>query len=353
MDLNRIGQKGRGCLVLGAGATRGATFVERSTLPLPPLDADFFTQIQRMTNPANRAIAGRLLRFVVGEFGVGFRLTMEQFFTQVETLPQVFEQLRIVRGPSYRQPERALKVFRQTLAAVFQESLLTEVNGERIHHRCGSHNRLAGSLDGLDTVISFNYDCVVEESLRVNCPAWNPRHSYGIKFKNADYSYWDYQAKGNRRDRRNFVRLLKMHGSMNWYRDGDGISLSPQAYLPGAEHAIVPPQWQKDVIGQKSLFRPIWREARAALESAKYLVIAGYSAPMTDLLAQTLFRCRNRPSGRTIGFNHLKMLAIANPDSAVRRHLLGLLKNSLDDRTQVLMFDSLTQCASHLVSLKG
>jgi hypothetical protein len=351
MDLNHIGQKGRGCLVLGAGATRGATFVEKSTqLPLPPLDADFFTQIQRMTEPANREIARRLVRFVVGEFGVGFQLTMEQFFTQVETLPQIFEQLRIARGRSYRQPERALTLFRKTLAGVFQESLMTEVNGESTFHKCGSHNRLAGALDGSDSILSFNYDCVIEESLRINCPAWNPMHSYGIRFKQADYSYWNYQAARNKRFRRNFVRLLKMHGSMNWRRDGKEISLSSRPYRTADDHAIVPPQWQKDVIGRHSPFRPIWQQARSALESAELLIVAGYSAPMTDLLAQTLLRCRNRPAGKAVGANHLRLLAIANPDRVARRHLLYLLKNSLDDRTQVLTFETLTQCANHLIS---
>jgi hypothetical protein len=351
MDLNHIGQRGHGCLVLGAGATRGATFVERAPrLPLPPLDADFFTQIQRMTQPANRALASRLLRFVVGEFGVGFQLTMERFFTQVETLPQIFDQLRIARGQSYRQPEQALKLFRLALAAVFQESLMTEVNGEPTYHRCGSHNLLAGALDGHDSIISFNYDCVIEESLRINCPAWSPLHSYGVQFKNVDLPYWLYQAKGNARYRRNHVGLYKMHGSMNWRRDGRGISLAPLPYRTSDEHAIVPPQWQKDVIGPTSIFRPVWRQARSALESAELLVIAGYSAPLTDLLAQTLFRCRNRPTGKTVGANHLRLLAIANPDRSARRHLLQLLKNSIDDRTQVLTFDSLTQCANHLVS---
>jgi hypothetical protein len=186
---------------------------------------------------------------------------------------------------------------------------------------------------------------------RINCPAWDPLESYGIRFKRAATSYWKYQAR-NSRLRKSYVRFLKMHGSMNWRKDGKGISLSSRPYRISDDHAIVPPQWQKDVLSSKSIYRPIWREARAALETAKFMIVAGYSAPLTDLLAQTLFRCRNRPTGKTVGANHLKMLAIANPDRAARRHLLELLKNSIDDRTQVLTFDSLSQCANHLVKLE-
>src|SRR5690242_6265880 len=117
MRLKRIGFKGRGCLLLGAGATRGAAFIEKDgfPLPFPPLDADFFTQVQRLSVPEHREIARQLLRFTVDEFGVGFTLTMEKFFTQVEALPQVFKNLRITKGQQYRQPDKAMKLFKQAL----------------------------------------------------------------------------------------------------------------------------------------------------------------------------------------------------------------------------------------------
>jgi hypothetical protein len=36
--------------VFGAGATRGASFVRPTSPCKPPLDADFYTQLQRITN---------------------------------------------------------------------------------------------------------------------------------------------------------------------------------------------------------------------------------------------------------------------------------------------------------------
>ena len=156
MKIEQIGFRGRGCLLLGAGATRGASFIEKDgyPLPFPPLDADFFTQIQRLSKPANRDIVRRLLRFTVDEFGVGFTLTMERFFTQVEALPQVFRELRISRGQPYRQPDKAMTLFKQALAGLFAEALYRNDAGVRRHKTCGYHNRLVGTLDAQDAVIS-------------------------------------------------------------------------------------------------------------------------------------------------------------------------------------------------------
>jgi hypothetical protein len=301
-----------------------------------------------MRLPHHRDIAQRLLRFTVGEFGVAFDLTMERFFAQVEVLPQVFDRLRISKGRSYRQPETAISLFKQALAAVFSESLMGSSSGTRAHRKCGFHNRLMGTIDASDAVISFNYDCVVEESMRLNCRFWDPTRSYYIPVKNRDPGYWTYQVPKAVR-LKHVVPLLKMHGSMNWTRSGRSMSLLQEPYSIRADYEIVPPQWQKDVLASKSIFRPIWQEARKRIELAKCLVIAGYSAPLTDLLAQTLLRCRNRPAGKTVGTNFLEVLVIANPDRAARRHLLNLMRNSIDDRTRVLMFENLELCCEHLV----
>jgi SIR2-like protein len=356
MRIDRIGFHGRGCLLLGAGATRGAAFVEKDgyPLPYPPLDADFFTQIQRVSLSENRDIVRRLLRFTVDEFGVGFTLTMERFFTQVEALPQVFQELRISRGQHYRQPAKAMLLFKQALACLFSESLYRDdPPGHRRPKTCGYHNRLVGMLDAQDAVISFNYDCVLEESLRLNCKYWNPTESYQLPRVGGDMKYWRYQVAHPGRPIHNFLPVLKMHGSMNWRRRGKKMLLTRSPYDLSGKYEIVPPQWQKDVLRANSPFLRIWQEARRRLERARCLIVVGYSAPMTDLLAQTLLRCRNRPAGKTLGNNYLAVLAIANPDREARRNLVKLFAHSsINEHTQVLVFDSLKQCAEYLVPVR-
>jgi hypothetical protein len=64
--------------VLGAGATRGASFVGSGQNPcLPPLDADFFQQLQRIESAKHAATIERTLRDLDELFGHTHGLTLE------------------------------------------------------------------------------------------------------------------------------------------------------------------------------------------------------------------------------------------------------------------------------------
>src|SRR5689334_13171371 len=135
------------CFILGAGATRAARFrpspvapaVPISTGPLPPLDTDFFKQIQFLRNKIHIEVAEELLRYVVSEYGTGFNLTMEQFFAQVEVLPKLLKELSIMKGVKSKAPERARTLFHQSLAAIFDETLLIHTSDSYSHKICEDH----------------------------------------------------------------------------------------------------------------------------------------------------------------------------------------------------------------------
>ena len=60
-------------IILGAGATRGCSFVDAKHNPcVPPLDADFFSQLQRVENPKHKDLIGEVLSDVIGLFGTNF-----------------------------------------------------------------------------------------------------------------------------------------------------------------------------------------------------------------------------------------------------------------------------------------
>jgi hypothetical protein len=66
---------GRTAIILGAGATRASTLrPDGSDRPLPPLDRDFFTQLQRLKNPKHQGYVNSLIEFVYNEFGSGWSL---------------------------------------------------------------------------------------------------------------------------------------------------------------------------------------------------------------------------------------------------------------------------------------
>ena len=63
--------------VLGAGCTRGSSFVVGRKSPcLPPLDTDFFTQLQRVRNGKHQMLINEVTRDVVELFGHNFNVTM-------------------------------------------------------------------------------------------------------------------------------------------------------------------------------------------------------------------------------------------------------------------------------------
>lgn len=70
-------------LVFGAGATRGAEFVKGKVCK-PPLNSDFFTQLQKISNQKHVETIKNSIKDAVTLFGKNFNITMEDFFTQTE-----------------------------------------------------------------------------------------------------------------------------------------------------------------------------------------------------------------------------------------------------------------------------
>jgi hypothetical protein len=138
--------------VLGAGATRGASFVKGKKdrpLCLPPLDGDFFTQLQRIANDKHRETVNCLISDAVELFGHNFQLTLETMFTTIE------HQIRIVEKTTGEKWGESLKDLRekrsnllQAIAAVLEESLsYSPQGGTGLKHRdCKHHEKLLERL---------------------------------------------------------------------------------------------------------------------------------------------------------------------------------------------------------------
>ena len=83
---------GRRVVVLGAGARRGAEFVVAppsgvaAPKCLPPLNADLFTQLQRITTDRHEETLRAVIHDVVTIYRPNSSLTLEQYFTQLEAM---------------------------------------------------------------------------------------------------------------------------------------------------------------------------------------------------------------------------------------------------------------------------
>lgn len=130
-------------------------------------------------------------------------------------------------------------------------------------------------LDRQDTIISFNYDTVIEDAL------WGlglePRYADDPKMVE-----WRRPVDATRAGRR-AIPVLKLHGSVNQASGGPRRLLAYPSYagLRVDKHTplLVAPTWQKSLRGHLS---EVWKDAVKALRTATRVVIMGYSVPQTD-----------------------------------------------------------------------
>lgn len=165
------------------------------------------------------------------------------------------------------------------------------------------------------TVVTFNYDQLVEAavmSLTISGPTRRvqafdlvgqmPPLPSGSAFLGADTE--------------TTFRLLKLHGSLDWYwvpRDESGATLtrlpgsvawgSPEQasadqirrYVPGREPFLVPPASAKSAFYKNPITGELWRRAGRALEESTRVVLVGYSIPLTDTTTLGMLSERLRP----------------------------------------------------------
>lgn len=336
-------------IVLGAGATRGAGFVkaaEKSGSAIPPVDRDFFTQAQRLTGTENRRLVKKLLANTVGIFGPNFDLTLERFLTLVEHLDLASRNYKLRGRPSHNNYTEIRALVTQVLA-----TLLDETVGRL--DRCQYHQSLASCLTAEDTILSFNYDLLMDLTLRGQRPEiWNPRFSYHIPAYVSGDTRGGFDTWAERNtptplpDTNHSVRLLKMHGSLNWFKqsekENDKLKLRARWWRQHGDMSIeiVPPEWNKRV--HSGIYKRIWSKARASLKDTKILVFIGYSLPPTDLPARALFTVDSLFERNE---NMLSDLVVVNPDQQSRERIRQTLVKRIDNNTRVLSYNTFEQFA--------
>lgn len=165
------------------------------------------------------------------------------------------------------------------------------------------------------TVITFNYDTLVEQGV------------------NASGMPWILSPAGDDAIQGVAVPLNKMHGSTNWWwipSDRLGTTVrpgplagrwgAPQPSRPieGMERFVVPPLAVKSDYYEVNFTRNAWTLARQALQAASRVILMGYSAPVTDLTLTSLLSNYADPHVPCVVVN-------TSPDEVVERfQKLGL-----------------------------
>jgi len=336
-------------IVLGAGATRGASFVQErkdGSICHPPLNDDFFTQLQRVANPKHKETTDTVLADVVELFGHNFRVTLETVFATIE------HTLRIVRATkgtgeyTANELEEKRTHLLQAVAAVLEESL-TESKAGRQFLECEYHKSLVSSLRAQDAIISFNYDCLIDHALRTEGKGkWNARYGYRLPLPTGPgtnvigENAWNPTA-GSPIQTHKTVRLLKLHGSIHFAKKTEKIfKLKERPYTRqhgNLRFEIIPPEWNKHF--DEGVFGKLWVAARDEIHKAKTIVVIGYSFPAIDLHTAALFRVG-------VAKKRLKTVVVVNPDREARRRTRTVLERGFSPSTRVLVFNSFKEFAT-------
>lgn len=332
VDLRPLGFPGNRdtVVVLGAGATRGASFVPGVSLNKPPVDLDYFNQLR--VSAIGRSDHGqRLIDFVIEEFG-SLDVSMETFYSQVQLYDKFVGEIPKGTKGRARRYQNNLKYFLESVPQLFGITLADQ--------QCTYHDALIQSLTARDTIVSFNYDCLVDRSLvNVGGRRWDPEKGYGILISSGATSWKDHAGTG--RLPKSSLSLLKPHGSLNWRRASGGIALIDDEYAVCADSdlVVVPPLWIKSY--DTDPFDKIWAQLRRTLSTTKALVFVGYSLPTTDVFTQAALR---------LDVAQLDFLCVVNPDQDARARLRTVLKSALSARTQITELTYLSDMATLLTS---
>jgi hypothetical protein len=156
-------------------------------------------------------------------------------------------------------------------------------NADPESERWEAHRGWASQLDASHTVITFNYDLVLERLFDPNCAWWRARSRPPFHLVRPDTTAGERTAETS-------VVIYKLHGSVNWQRHEDGTyaeSAEPFAATRaknGHEMGIATPGPNKREMVKE--FDALWNGACGALIQAARVAFVGYRFPDTDAYAR-------------------------------------------------------------------
>lgn len=323
-------------LLLGAGATRGG--LQKKPIP-PPVDADFFEIAGQIKGHGTPKLAGSVLKDVWGLYARVAGVGLEDYYRDVETRESISSFAKTVNQPKNWKKRR--EILEELIRRVIIHATC-EPDGNR-HLRpikSDPHSRILASLTNGDTILTFNYDALIEESFG-HGSVWTPRGGYGDGVHGIT-AHWCKKWFADREissGRKSKIRLLKLHGSINWttYKTGR-VKLKDRPFVVRAGRfekvSILPPGWNKKI--NIHPYKLLWKEARLRLEQCKTLIIIGYSLPEADLLAKALFSEVVR--SRTARDFYLKQLHLADPIDSVKQKFIDLFAPAMNARSRLFRY---------------
>lgn len=340
-------------LIIGAGCTVSDVST-RPQIRRPPLDKGFFS-IADKTNPAQ---VNPIVSYITENYGLNILQRENDSLEKVMAMiyPDVFDPN--LEHNASRVFWGLIDLFSRRLAGTTNNLRATQ---QRYLYRIISYYLKNGVKPKDITIVTFNQDIQIEKVLhklgqteryKKIGTIFNFPYCYSVPIAPANITF----PSGTKRKEDLFkagndpnlkaVKILKLHGSLNWHSTHRSSRPSPQAMfrpnrviritrreiidpqmmvaLTGRHRqhtlpVIVPPITHKSGILHNDI-KPLWRMAEKELKAANEVVIFGYSCPVMDFESSNLIQRSLKEAAK------YKDLSIIDPDSSVITRYIDLIK---------------------------
>jgi hypothetical protein len=318
----------------------------------PPLDTTFFQKIRAL----DASIAPELRRYADG-LPTGSPFDPKSRDGRVE---EFFRDLfHDFIGEGEQRPEivKAYTALVSLYRRVISETTDWMLDDRRVGAPVGRLIAEAVDASVATSILTFNQDLVVENEIYKRARLrehWCIDHAYGTFSKDREFttstapSFPEHAAGCDGGER---LKLLKLHGSLNWYVRMNGREPSPRVLTGEVGNrtvlvsrrrsvpqqlvfnrqssgrgrtqwytwpVIIPPVYFKQPFIH-AFVPTVWADARAELKIADRLIFFGYSLPAADLDAEKLFQ-------RTISENDkLRAIEVIDPAPAAAERYARLV----------------------------
>ena len=215
-----------------------------------------------------------------------FNINLEEFYSEIEADNEI----------AFDEKNEILKF----LDRIIFESIAIPITILRNNpdKSCPNYRTLVRLMKPGDTIINFNYDCLVDDALLYFCPYWHPVTGHGFKFDDIFGGAHPHKSKIVPSQ----VLLLKPHGSVTFrYKVSNdevtlirlvgltkGIQPLPMPMTDGWEPFIVAPSASK--LGHSGYMKNILSLAKRKIQRAKNVIVIGYSFPKNDLHVRKILK---------------------------------------------------------------
>lgn len=194
--------------IIGAGASKAYEDSPSGlTMPLAKEVFATFNKLNIARNP--NVLIGKTLNYLKSEHGVDYE-NFDKYNEDIEKLYSEVEYKLNLMKKSKERDWRKENLYRETyveLIFIFSSVINSIQNGPVSL----AHKNFISSLEDEDSIITFNWDTLIDRALN-ETGLWHTDSGYIIHPKKIFRDGW----QTIRPSKKSFIKLLKLHGSVNW-----------------------------------------------------------------------------------------------------------------------------------------